>query len=113
MEKAIDKKAMLNLIIDAKRTDPETGSFADWLAEYLVEHLSTLSRPSNTPLTLDELQDMDAPVWRACKTIKGGNGYWCLCKNGRIMTPSGRLFEARSVSLWTFYRRPPEGEENT
>lgn len=35
---AIDKQTMLGLIIDAKRTDSETGSFAEWLAEYLAEH---------------------------------------------------------------------------
>ena len=29
MSRAIDKGTMLNLIIEAKRTDPETGSFAE------------------------------------------------------------------------------------
>ena len=42
----IDKETMLNLIIEAKRTDPETGSFAEWLAEYLVERLPTLTPPN-------------------------------------------------------------------
>ena len=42
----IDKQMILDLIIEAKRTDPETGSFTEWLAEYLAEHLSNL-RPSN------------------------------------------------------------------
>lgn len=46
MSRAIDKGTMLNLIIEAKRTDPETGSFAEWLAEYLVEHLPTLTPPN-------------------------------------------------------------------
>ena len=46
MSRAIDKGTMLNLIIEAKRTDPETGSFAEWLAEYLVEHLPTLAPPN-------------------------------------------------------------------
>ena len=49
MSRAIDKGTMLNLIIEDKRTDPETGSFAEWLAEYLVEHLPTLT-PPNEPL---------------------------------------------------------------
>ena len=53
MKRAIDKQTMLDLIIKAKRTDPETGSFAEWLAEYLVEHLPTLT-PPNEPLTLDK-----------------------------------------------------------
>lgn len=46
MKRAIDKQTMLDLIIKAKRTDPETGSFAEWLAEYLVEHLPTLTPPN-------------------------------------------------------------------
>lgn len=53
MGRAIDKQTMLGLIIDAKRTDPETGSFAEWLAEYLAEHMPTLT-PPNEPLTLDK-----------------------------------------------------------
>lgn len=32
------REKLLDLIIDAKRTDPETGSFSDYLVEYLVSH---------------------------------------------------------------------------
>ena len=46
MARAIDKETMLDLIIKAKRTDPEIRSFAEWLAEYLVEHLPTLTPPN-------------------------------------------------------------------
>ena len=46
MAREIDKETMLDLIIKAKRTDPEIRSFAEWLAEYLVEHLPTLT-PTN------------------------------------------------------------------
>lgn len=46
MARAIDKETMLDLIIKSKRTDLETGSFAEWLAEYLVEHLPTLAPPN-------------------------------------------------------------------
>ena len=46
MARAIDKQTVLDLIIEAKRADPETGSFAEWLAEYLVEHLPTLTPPN-------------------------------------------------------------------
>ena len=45
MAREIDKETMLDLIIKAKRTDPEIRSFAEWLAEYLVEHLPTLTPP--------------------------------------------------------------------
>ena len=33
-----DRERLIDLMIDAKRTEPETGSFADYLAEYLLEH---------------------------------------------------------------------------
>ena len=45
MAREIDKETMLDLIINAKRTDTEIRSFAEWLAEYLVEHLPTLTPP--------------------------------------------------------------------
>lgn len=109
MAKTIDKQTMLDLIVEAKRTDPETGSFAEWLAEYLAEHLPTLT-PPNEPLTLEQLREMDAPVWCFCKPIEGGNGYWCLCQRGHIITPAGNIFDVNEIPHWAFYRRPPEGE---
>ena len=49
MARAIDKQTMLDLIVEAKRTDPETGGFAEWLAEYLAEHLPTLTPVNEAP----------------------------------------------------------------
>ena len=63
MARAIDKRIMLDLIIEAKKTDPETGPFSEWLAEYLVGHLPTLT-PPNEPLSIEQLREMDGePVW--------------------------------------------------
>lgn len=31
-----DREQLIDLIIEAKRTDPETGSFTDYLADYLI-----------------------------------------------------------------------------
>lgn len=104
MARAIDKQPMLDLIIEAKRTDPETGSFAEWLAEYLVERLPTLT-PPNEPLTLEELREMEAPtsVWWGRMNI------WCLCERGFITTPNGNIYAVEETS-GDFYRRPPEAE---
>ena len=33
-----DKERLIDLMIEAKRTEPETGSFTDYLADYLLEH---------------------------------------------------------------------------
>ena len=33
-----DRERLVDLMIQAKRTDPKTGSFTDYLADYLLEH---------------------------------------------------------------------------
>ena len=38
MVKAKERAKLIHLIIDAKRTDPETGSFTEWLADFLLDH---------------------------------------------------------------------------
>ena len=69
--------------------------------------------PPNEALTIEELREMDEPVWVACKPIEGGNGYWCLCQHGHIITPAGSIYDVKEIPHWVFYRRPPEGEEYT
>lgn len=69
----MDKETMLSLIIDAKRTDPETGSFAEWLAEYLTEKFPTLS-PPNEPLTIEQLREMDGSRCGLWSNLTGGTG---------------------------------------
>ena len=68
------------------------------------------ARLANEPLTLEELREMDEPVWVACKPIEGGNGYWCLCQHGHIITPAGSIYDVKEIPHWVFYRRPLEGE---
>ena len=71
--------------------------------------MPTLTLP-NEPLTPKQLREMNEPVWCSCKPIEGGNGYWCLCRYGKIVTPSGNIFDVDKIPHWMFYRRPPEGE---
>ena len=33
-----DRERLIDLMIGAKRTEPETGSFTEYLADYLLEH---------------------------------------------------------------------------
>lgn len=67
-------------------------------------------RENPKPLTLDELREMNAPVWCLCKPIEGGNGYWCLCQNGRITTPAGTQYFAGEIPHWVFLRHKPKEE---
>ena len=80
-------------------------------ADALDMAISALS-PPNEPLTLEELREMDEPVWVACKPIEGGNGYWCLCQHGHIITPAGSIYDVKEIPHWVFYRRPLEGAED-
>ena len=73
--------------------------------------MPTLTQP-NEPLTLEEPREMDEPVWVACKPIEGGNGYWCLCQHGHIITPAGSIYDVKEIPHWVFYRRPLEGAED-
>lgn len=78
------------------------------------EEMASLAEttPPNEPLTLEELREMDEPVWGACKPIEGGNGYWCLCQHGHIITPAGSIYDVKEIPHWVFYRRPLEGAED-
>ena len=66
--------------------------------------------PPNEALTIEELREMDEPVWVACKPIEGGDGYWCLCQHGHIITPAGSIYDVKEIPHWVFYRRPLEEE---
>lgn len=89
MAKMIDKQVMLNLIIDAKRNEPENvSSFSEWLAEYLTEHLPTLT-PPNEPLTCEGCYYIKNDDYSPCA--------WCI----------------RSKENEDYYRCPPEGEVDT
>lgn len=108
MGRAIDKQTMLGLIVDAKRRDPETGSFVEWIAEYLAEHMPTLT-PPNKPLTLEQLREMDGqPVWDSSLRC------WGIVKSEKdgdvfLQTKSGE-FGLDPLGRVKIYRCPPEGE---
>lgn len=87
---AIDKQTMMDLIIEAKRTGPETGSFAEWLAEYLVAHLPSLTTSSEWVSVEDGLPPYGKSVI-VCRPYGKGkgtvvveqgsrdvNGWWCV-----------------------------------
>ena len=113
MAKTIDKQTMLDLIVEAKRTDPETGSFAEWLAEYLVERLPTLTPPNEWVSVEERLPEEKQRVIVRCERVGTSVG-WILW--GNWMTDIGP--GAGKVTHWMPLpaapdRRPPEGEEDT
>ena len=116
MARAIDKRIMLDLIIEAKKTDPETGPFSEWLAEYLVDHLPTLT-PPNEPLPVLVNDEPDREyidyICPRCKDIisqrrrgqRMETVYQC-----KYHDNCGQCVDWNNSQP---YRRPPEGEEDT
>ena len=92
----------------ASRESQDASCFCTDGCDYFTPTLT----PPNEPLTLEELREMDEPVWVACKPIEGGNGYWCLCQHGHIITPAGSIYDVKEIPHWVFYRRPLEGAED-
>ena len=110
MANKIDKQTMLDLIIEAKRTDPETGSFAEWRAEYLAEHLPTLTPPNEWVSVEERLPKEKQRVIVRCEHVGTSVG-WILW--GNWMADIGP--DAGKVTHWMPLpappdRRPPEGE---
>lgn len=62
-----EREKMIDLIINAKRTDPETESCTEYLADFLLGYGIKLPDPTpqpGNPLTLEQLREMDGqPVW--------------------------------------------------
>lgn len=62
-----EREKMIDLIINAKKSDPETGSFTEYLADFLLGYGIKLPDPTpqpGKPLTLEQLREMDGqPVW--------------------------------------------------
>ena len=122
MSRAIDKGTMLNLIIEAKRTDPETESFAEWLAEYLVEHFPTLTPPNEWISVEDEIpSDDDDGLEFFCMTNATGKGGGVLPLEWEVATIRGKTVRRWrwlnrnspwTVTHWMERPAPPEKENS-
>lgn len=64
--------------------------------------------PTNDPLTLEELTLMTEPTPIWWDWIQG----WVLARKGMILSWNGVYYNFEEVK-GNFYRRPPEGEEET
>ena len=87
---------------------------ATWLLDQVLHDIQAMPTltPPNEPLTIEQLREMEDPVWCVCKTVEGFEGFWCLCDHGYILTPARQIFDVKEIPHWVFYRRPPEGERN-
>lgn len=66
----------------------------------------------SSPLLLTKEQlcamSVPTPVWFEVQTIEGWPGYWCLCHNGMILTPSGERFPAEHFDSIHIFDKPAD-----
>lgn len=106
MARAIDKRIVLDLIIEAKKTDLETGPFSECLAEYLADHLPTLTLPNEWVSVEERLPEQKQRVIVRCERVGTSVG-WILW--GNWMTDIGP--GAGKVTHWMPLPDPPNGKE--
>ena len=64
-----DREKLIDLIINAKRTDPETGSFTEYLADFLLGYGVKL--PDDRPVSREQVERMRGE-WVAKHRHRGG-----------------------------------------
>ena len=115
MARAIDKRIMLDLIIEAKKTDPETCPFSEWLAEYLVDHLPTIIQ-QNGPLSVLVNDEPDREyidyICPRCKDIISQRRRGQRMETVYQCKYHDNCGQRMDWSNPQPYRRPPEGEED-
>ena len=106
------REKLIDLIIDAKRTDPETGSFTEYLADYLTSNGVTVQEwysASNPPkedgtyLVQTNTGTITTARFYAFKSFPATK-YLPACHR----SPSWQ--SNRNVVKWTFLPQPPKGE---
>ena len=77
-----DRERLIDLMIEAKRTYPETGSFTDYLADYLLERGVIVTEEAEKALDVSEVVRC-----KDCKNyelMKSGNYHFCNEFGGRV-----------------------------
>lgn len=117
------REKLIHLIIDAKRTDPETGSFTEYLADCLINNGVTvqecISVDDRLPEIPEGLAESPEPVLYMMKNTKtiyagyyGEGGVW-RDKYFRQYSDSRNGVDADDVLCWMYQHdlpQPPKGE---
>lgn len=112
-----DREHLISLIINAKRTDPETGSFTEHLAGFLLGYgvkLPTLT-PPNEWISVDERLPTDEhPVLvfvGYADTMTGfitTSSYFCFGENPHWQW-DGLVRDEQRTLFWMPLPKPPKG----
>ena len=117
------REKLLDLIIDAKRTDPETGSFAEYLADHLIANGVTVQEWINSeemlpqfPCLAIDVNGNSVFIPDGILTIKDKHGEWCinasLAKEVRLIdgTKIDALIWENRIAYWMPIPQPQKGE---
>lgn len=105
-DELILKRAVLEAIreeMPINRMDTDEEVAMERLYHRIVARIEAVEM-ENERLSIEELKKLDAPAWCKCETFDGKGGYWCICRDGVIIAPSGRIFAAEEIPNWNFYR---------
>ena len=112
------REKLVDLIIDAKRTDPETGSFAEYLADHLIANGVTVQEWISVK---DRLPETDG-IYIVCDCRLNGNQWihtdgfrkasssWCELHGMYYDDGYGRYSEQDKFTHWMPMPNPPKGE---
>ena len=103
-----DREKLIDLIIDAKRCDPETGSFTEFLADHLIANGVTVQQwiPVSERLPDKNVVVLVHYIHSYCDT----DGYWSICTT---------FFDGDQFGIWVGYKvthwmpipEPPKGAQ--
>ena len=111
------REKLVDLIIDAKRTDPKTGSFAEYLADHLIANGVTVQEWISVK---DRLPDNKEHDWVLAQVVED-NGFMHIPKVMEYRQQRNDWFEETygwlsehnglfSVTHWMPLPNPPKGE---
>ena len=94
------REKLIDLIIDAKRTDPETGSFTEYIADCLI----------NNGVTVQEWIPVTErlPDWMDGKVLVFTKYGFSICE--RTVNNRWRGQHANWITHWAYLPQPPKGE---
>ena len=94
------REKLIDLIIDAKRTDPETGSFTEYIADCLINNGVTVQEWISVTERL--------PDWRDGKVLVFTKYGFSICE--RTVNNRWRGQHANWITHWAYLPQPPKGE---
>ena len=107
-----DREKMIDLIINAKKSDPKTGSFTEYLADFLLGYGIKLPDPTpqpGNPLTLEQLREMQCEkvvLYRMKSTEPLETG--TVKENGDVLGDAGTLaYHELYLETWVAFSVAP------